>query len=92
MTEKAQQKASLIGRIFCMEALLIVTGLFLFVSGIYREEYMQLFWGAMIITGAIVLNLVRKKDWPKHWEEQEKRKKVYDEIDRIRREEKNAQK
>jgi len=92
MNDKKQQGKSLIGRIFCIETLLILTGLFLFVSGIYREEYMQLFWGAMIITGAVVLNLVRKKDWPKHWEEQEKRKKVYDEIDRIRREEKNARK
>lgn len=92
MNEKEKQEISLIGRIFCMEALLIVAGLFLVGSGIYREEYMQLFWGVMIITGAIVLNLVRKKDWPKHWEEQEKRKKVYDEIERIRREEKNARK
>lgn len=91
MTEK-KKNTSLISRIFSIETLLILTGLFLFVSGIYREEYMQLFWGAMIITGAIVLNLVRKKDWPKHWEEQEKRKRVYDEIERIRREEKNARK
>ncbi len=70
-----------------MEALLLLMGLFMLGSGIYRAETMQLFWGGMIITGAVALHFVRKKDWKKHWEDQEKMKLVYDELYKQQQEE-----
>lgn len=54
-----------------METLIFVAGLFSLGSGFYTGEPLQYFWGGMIITGSIVLHFVRKKDWKKHWEEQE---------------------
>ncbi|GAM09772.1 hypothetical protein OR1_02053 [Geobacter sp. OR-1] len=80
MKEKETQEASLIGRIFCMEALILLMGLISLGSGFYTGESIQLFWGGMIITGAIILHFVRKKDWKSHWEEQEKMKQVYEEM------------
>ena len=91
MDEKVKQEASLIGRIFCMEALILLMGLFSLGSGIYTGETIQLFWGGMIITGAVVLHLVRKKDWKKHWEEQEMMKQLIDERKRQEQEKKDAQ-
>jgi len=69
--EKAKQEISLVGRLFSMEALLLLMGLFSLGSGIYTGELTQLFWGVMISGGAILLHFVRKKDWTKHWEEEE---------------------
>ena len=90
MNEKEKQEISLIGRIFCMEALILLMGFISLGSGIYTGEAIQLFWGGMIITGAIVLHFVRKKDWKKHWEEQEKIKLVYDELRRQQKEKKDG--
>lgn len=70
MTENKQQK-SIIDRIISMETLILAAGLFSLGSGYYTGEPMQYFWGGMIICGSIVLHFVRKKDWKKHWEEQE---------------------
>jgi hypothetical protein len=71
MDDKAKQEVSIIGRLFCIEALLLLMGLFSLGSGIYTGELTQLFWGVLIGGGAVVLHFVRKKDWKKHWEEQE---------------------
>lgn len=71
MAENEKQKKSLIEKIFSMETLIFVAGLFSLGSGFYTGEPLQYFWGGMIITGSIVLHFVRKKDWKKHWEEQE---------------------
>jgi hypothetical protein len=54
-----------------METMIFLVGLFLLGSGFYRGEQMQCFFGGVIICGSIALHFVRKKDWKKHWEEQE---------------------
>ena len=59
--EKERQEISLIGRIFSLEALLIVMGLLSLISGIVRMQRTQIFWGLIIISGSILLLFVRKK-------------------------------
>lgn len=61
-----------------METMILLVGLFILGSGIYRGEPTQYFFGGMIISGLIVLHFVRKKDWKKHWEEQESMQKRYE--------------
>jgi hypothetical protein len=90
--DKQKQEISLIGRIFSLEALLIVMGIFSLVSGIVRGQVIQIFWGVMIIGGSIALHFVRKKDWKKHWEEQERERQLHMERNRQRKEKKNGEK
>lgn len=90
--DKQKQEISLVGRIFSMEALLIVMGAFSLVSGIVRREMVQVFWGVVIICGSIALHFVRKKDWKKHWEEQERQQQLYQELSRQRKEKKDGKK
>ena len=71
MAENEKQKKSLFEKIFSMETLIFAAGVFSLGSGFYTGETLQYFWGGMIITGSIALHFVRKKDWKKHWEEQE---------------------
>ncbi|KAF0218668.1 MAG: hypothetical protein FD174_2761 [Geobacteraceae bacterium] len=75
--DKERQEISLIGRLFSMEALLIVMGLFSLVSGIVNAATIQIFWGVVIIGGSVILYFVRKKDWKKHWEEQEQMRQEF---------------
>lgn len=93
-SEKQKQEISLIGRLFSLEALLILMGVFCLVSGIATGEMTQVFWGVMIIGGAFILHFVRKKDWKKHWEEQERLKAMYEmkEKEKKERERENAEK
>jgi uncharacterized membrane protein HdeD (DUF308 family) len=77
-SDKQKQEISLIGRIFSLEALLILMGIFCLISGVVTGEATQIFWGVMIVAGAFVLHFVRKKDWKKHWEEQERLKALYE--------------
>jgi uncharacterized membrane protein HdeD (DUF308 family) len=90
--DKEKQEVSVIGRLFSIEVLLIVMGLVCLVSGIITGESIQLFWGAMIIGGSVVLFFVKKKDWKKHWEEQERIQKVYMEMRRLEQEKKEQEK
>jgi hypothetical protein len=92
MNEKETQEASLIGRIFCMEALILLMGIISLGSGIYTGESIQLFWGVLIIAGSVVLHFVRKKDWKKHWEDQEKMQLIHEELKRRKKEEEDAKK
>jgi Zn-dependent protease with chaperone function len=92
MKEKEKQEISLIGRIFCLEAVILLMGVASFVSWFYTKELTQLFWGVMITSGAVILYFVRQKDWKKHWEEQEKMKQVYDELRRQKQEEQDGKK
>lgn len=62
-----------------METLILLAGLFSLGSGYYTGEAMQYFWGGMIICGSIALHFVRKKDWKKHWEEQEEMQRLMEE-------------
>lgn len=91
MNEKEKQEISLIGRIFSMEALLLLMGLFSLGSGIYTGAAMQIFWGVTIACGAVVLHFVRKKDWKKHWEEQEEMGRRLEERRRQARERKDGE-
>ena len=76
---KEKQEISVLGRLFSMEALIMVMGIASLISGGVTGNVMQVFWGLCIVGGAVVLYFVRKKDWTKHWEEQERIKQAYDE-------------
>ncbi len=68
---KQRQEISLIGRIVSMEALLLVMGIASLVYGIINNIGVNIFFGAIIISGVFFLAKVRKKDWKKHWEDLE---------------------
>jgi len=76
-TNETRQK-SLPEKIMSMETMILLVGLFILGSGIYRGESMQYFFGGMIVSGLIALYFVRKKDWKKHWEERESIQKRYE--------------
>lgn len=84
--DKEKQEISVIGRLFSLEALLILMGLFSLGSGLQTGQPTQIFFGVMIVGGAVILHFVRKKDWKKHWEEQEKLKMFYEMKERERKE------
>jgi uncharacterized membrane protein HdeD (DUF308 family) len=88
--EKQKQEISVIGRLFSIEVLLVIMGIVCLVSGIVTGAVIQLFWGVMIIGGSVALYFVKKKDWKKHWEDQERMQLVYTEM-RRREQEKKAQ-
>lgn len=69
---KRSQEASLIGRIFSLEALLMLMGVASLIYGLVQQASINIFWGIVIIPGVIILSKVRRKDWAKHWEELEK--------------------
>lgn len=88
--DKEKQEISLIGRLFSIEALLLLMGIASLVSGIFTGQATQLFWGVMIIGGAVILYFVKKKDWKKHWEEQERLRELYEQKSRERKEKDGA--
>jgi uncharacterized membrane protein HdeD (DUF308 family) len=88
--DKEKQEISVIGRLFSIEVLLVIMGIVCLVSGIVTGAVIQLFWGVMIIGGSVALYFVKKKDWKKHWEDQERMQLVYTEM-RRREQEKKAQ-
>ena len=88
--DKGKQEISVIGRLFSIEVLLVIMGIVCLVSGIVTGAVIQLFWGVMIIGGSVALYFVKKKDWKKHWEDQERMQLVYTEM-RRREQEKKAQ-
>ena len=59
--EKERQEINLIGRIFSLEALLILMGLFSLLSGIIQMQRTQIFWGAVAIGVSLLLLFARKK-------------------------------
>jgi hypothetical protein len=59
--DKEKEEISLIGRIFSLEALLIVMGVLSLVSGIVYGKGTQVFWGVAIICGTILLLFVRNR-------------------------------
>ena len=80
--DKAKQEISLVGRLLCMETVLLLMGLFSLGSGIHTGESTQLLFGVIITIGAVVLYFVRKKDWKAHWEEEERLKLAREERER----------
>ena len=78
MQDKEKQEISVLGRLICIETLLLLMGIVSLVSGMITGQAIQLFWGGLIVLGSIVLHFVRKKDWKKHWEEQEAYRQLYE--------------
>jgi len=91
MVDTEKQEKSLFQKIFSMETLLFCVGIFSFGSGFYTGEPMQYFFGGMIICGSVILHFVRKKDWKKHWEEQEAMQKRYEARRKMEREGKDGE-
>lgn len=76
---KERQEVSLIGRLLSMEALIFVMGCLSLVFGIVEGKSISIFWGVLILCGFVVLRIVRRKDWSKHWEEMEAEHKARNE-------------
>lgn len=77
---------SIAGRILSLEALLVLVAIFFLISGMRTGEVTQIFWGAMIACGAVVLHFVRRKDWKQHWEDQERMRQALEEARRREKE------
>ena len=90
MNDKEKQEISVLGRLFCFEALLLLMGVFSLVSGIYNGAATQLFWGVAIIVGAVILHFVKKRDWKAHFEELERQRQAEDERRRRSKEDGNG--
>ncbi len=90
--DKEKQEISLIGRLFTVEALIILMGIVSLVYGIINRTEINIFWGIIILVGAVVLHFVRKKDWKSHWEEQERKQQSYLEMKRREKEQQDERK
>jgi len=86
MNDREKQEVSVLGRLFCLEALILFMGVFSLVSGVLTSTLTQLFWGVAIIVGAVILHFVKKRDWKAHFEELEREKQADDERRRQDRE------
>jgi hypothetical protein len=60
--DKEREEISLIGRIFSLEALLVVMGLLSLISGIIRTQRTQIVLGVVVIAGSMLILFVRKKN------------------------------
>jgi ABC-type nickel/cobalt efflux system permease component RcnA len=85
--DKENQEISVLGRLLCMEALIFVMGLVSLGYGIVNGASMSIFFGVFILSGSVALYFVKKKDWKKHWEEQEAIRQRLDEIRKREQEE-----
>lgn len=90
--DKGKQEISLVGRLLSMEALIVVMGIASLVYGIVNKTEIHIFWGVIILAGAVALHFVRKKDWKAHWEEQERMQQAYLERKRREKEEQDEKK
>ena len=61
-------------RILSLEGALAAFGLFALGSGLWQGELMPAFWGMTVLTGLVILVVVRRRDWQKHWQDVEKRR------------------
>ena len=77
--DKENQEISVLGRLFSIEVFLCLMGIASLISFFFTGELTQLFWGVIIVGGAVALYFVRKKDWKKHWAEQEELRRAYEE-------------
>jgi ABC-type nickel/cobalt efflux system permease component RcnA len=78
--DKENQEISVLGRLLCMEALIFLMGLFSLGYGVVNGASMSIFFGVFIVCGSVALYFVKRKDWAKHWEEQEAIRQRMDEI------------
>lgn len=86
MDDKEKQEISLIGRLLSLEALIVVMGIISLGYGIYNRALVNIFWGVLILVGAVALSFVRKKDWKQHWAEQEELQRRRAELAKERKE------
>lgn len=86
--EKEKQELSVLGRLLSMEALIFLMGLVSLGYGLTIGTGINIFFGLFILGGSVVLYFVKKKDWTKHWEEQEAIKQRLDAIRKREQEEK----
>lgn len=68
---KQRQETSLIGRIFSLEAVLLLMGIASLAYGLLNSIAANIFFGLFIIPGVFILRMVKKKDWKAHWAEME---------------------
>lgn len=68
---KERQESSLVGRLFSLEAVLMLMGVASLVYGLLNGVFMNIFFGVVIVPGVFLLHKVRKKDWKAHWAELE---------------------
>jgi len=59
--DKEKQEISLIGRLFSLEALLILMGFLTLLSGIIYMQWVRVILGLVILSGCILLLFMRKK-------------------------------
>ena len=63
--DKENQEISLIGRLFSLEVLLILMGLFSLVAGIIYGKMAKILLGVVIICVSVLLPFIRRKVWQK---------------------------
>ncbi len=59
--DKEKQEISVLGRLFSLEALLIVMGLVSLISGIASRDYLRLLLGLLIIGGLFLFIFIRRR-------------------------------
>lgn len=59
--DKEKQEISVLGRLFSLEALLVVMGAVSLVSGIVRRNFTGLLLGSLILGGLTLFIIIRKR-------------------------------
>lgn len=68
MSTAKKPERPLLARIISMEGAIAAFGLYSLGSGLWQGEVIPIFWGLTILVGLVVLTLVRRRDWQRHWE------------------------
>lgn len=68
MNTSTKPERPLLARILSMEGALAAFGLYSLISGLWQGDLIPVFWGVTILIGLVVLMLVRRRDWKRHWE------------------------
>lgn len=68
MNTAKKPERPLLARVISMEGALAAFGLYSLGSGLWQGEVIPIFWGMTILVGLVVLMLVRRRDWQRHWE------------------------
>jgi uncharacterized membrane-anchored protein len=63
--EKEKEEISLIGRLFSLEAMLILMGLLTILSGIIYMQWVRVILGLVILSACFLLLFMRKYIWEK---------------------------
>lgn len=82
---KERQESTLIGRILSLEVALFLMGVASLAYGLLNGIATNIFFGVLIIPGALVLSKVKKKDWKAHWAELEAEQRLRQEREEERK-------